>query len=393
MMSGTQTPQSTCVDMPDVATPKWPVMSPVQNIHTLMLLRFTLTPLCPATSIQEDKCGLCHPLLAVLHCRILQGIQYPSPCNYALHEISPVFSNNQQELQLPHALPTPARKMQHLTSQVQGNWETLMNTTEKQEEAIRKLTHELKTASTHHTDQAANMATKIQENQQQVLTLLSTNKTQEDAETDQLTLAINLMLTTEVQKAESTIVSKMRFMVNRLQAEVQQDLKNMQQNLQKSHDQLTTEIQKCNRQTVDVCADFKKFQTEVTDLCKTQESKLLSMFKENKQSTTLVTLPASTQITLTSSIPVSAFPVAIGVRSDHLKLTFPTFGRPSDDFDPLLYVIRCQDILALHTLIDADILAMFCTVLYGTARDWWEVARTSVAFWTELESAFLLRNW
>lgn len=91
------------------------------------------------------------------------------------------FSTNQQELQLPHALPTPAREMQHLTTQVKGNWKTLMDAIEKQEEAIRKLIHELKTASTHHTDQAANMATQMKENQQQVLTLLSTNKTQEDA--------------------------------------------------------------------------------------------------------------------------------------------------------------------------------------------------------------------
>ncbi len=56
------------------------------------------------------------------------------------------------------------------------------------------------------------------------------------------------------------------------------------------------------------------------------------------------------------------------VKSDHLKLTFPTFGRPSDDADPLLYLTRCQDFLALHPLADADILATFRTVLYGTAR-------------------------
>lgn len=55
----------------------------------------------------------------------------------------------------------------------------------------------------------------------------------------------------------------------------------------------------------------------------------------------------------------------------------------------MLYLACCQDFLALHPLVDADILATFRTVLYGTARDWWEVARTSVASWTEFESAFL----
>ncbi len=77
------------------------------------------------------------------------------------------------------------------------------------------------------------------------------------------------------------------------------------------------------------------------------------------------------------------------VKSDHLKLTFPTFGRQSDDADPLLYLTRCQDFLALHPLNDTDILATFRSVLYGTARDWWEVARSSVGTWDEFESAFL----
>ncbi len=77
------------------------------------------------------------------------------------------------------------------------------------------------------------------------------------------------------------------------------------------------------------------------------------------------------------------------VKSDHLKLTFPTFGRPSDDADPLLYLTRCQDFLALHPLADADILATFRTVLYGTARDWWEVARSSVTIWNYFDTAFL----
>ncbi len=63
--------------------------------------------------------------------------------------------------------------------------------------------------------------------------------------------------------------------------------------------------------------------------------------------------------------------------------------RPSDGADPLLYLTRCQDFLALHPLADADILATFRTVLYGTARNWWEVARSSVTTWNDFETAFL----
>ncbi|KAL1268569.1 hypothetical protein QQF64_033932 [Cirrhinus molitorella] len=38
---------------------------------------------------------------------------------------------------------------------------------------------------------------------------------------------------------------------------------------------------------------------------------------------------------------------------------------------------------------DTNILATFRTVLYGMARDWWEVARTSITTWNQFESAFL----
>lgn len=72
-----------------------------------------------------------------------------------------------------------------------------------------------------------------------------------------------------------------------------------------------------------------------------------------------------------------------------LRLTFPTFGKPTDDIDLLNYLTRCQDFLALHPLADVNLLATFHTVLYGTARGWWEVARTSVFTWTEFEAVFL----
>ncbi len=76
-------------------------------------------------------------------------------------------------------------------------------------------------------------------------------------------------------------------------------------------------------------------------------------------------------------------------KSDHINLTFPTFGRPTDDADPLLYLNKCQDFLALHPLTDTDLLATFRTVLHGTARDWWEVSCSNITTWKEFEAAFL----
>lgn len=45
--------------------------------------------------------------------------------------------------------------------------------------------------------------------------------------------------------------------------------------------------------------------------------------------------------------------------------------------------------MALHPVTDADILATFRTVVYGTARDWWEVRWSNITTWNEFEAAFL----
>lgn len=84
-----------------------------------------------------------------------------------------------------------------------------------------------------------------------------------------------------------------------------------------------------------------------------------------------------------------ATPNSAVTKSDHIKLTFPTYGGVNDDPDPLSYLSKCHDFLALHPLSDADILATFRTVLRGTARDWWEIARSKVTTWSQFETIFL----
>ncbi|KAL1268808.1 hypothetical protein QQF64_034171 [Cirrhinus molitorella] len=59
---------------------------------------------------------------------------------------------------------------------------------------------------------------------------------------------------------------------------------------------------------------------------------------------------------------------------------------PEKKFINSLYTYK--DFFALHPLDDIDILATFRTFLYGTARDWWEVAQTSITTWNQFESAF-----
>lgn len=178
---------------------------------------------------------------------------------------------------------------------------------------------------------------------------------------------------------ENTLVSEVRFMVQQLQSEMQQDIKAVQQYFQSDYGQLLKESSQLTLLTNKLSTNMKELQTKIEAKLESQEKRIADL--------------RATDISLHNPLPQStvispAAPTTF-VKSDHIKLTFPTFGRSSDDPDPLLYITRCQDFLAVHPLVDTDILATFRTVLYGTARDWWEVARSSITTWREFQSAFL----
>lgn len=82
-------------------------------------------------------------------------------------------------------------------------------------------------------------------------------------------------------------------------------------------------------------------------------------------------------------------PTTQAIKSDHLRLTFPTYGAPGDNPDPLTYLSKCHDFFALHQLSDAEIPTTLRTVLQGTARNWWEITRLSVTTWSQFEKTFL----
>ncbi len=270
---------------------------------------------------------------------------------------------------LPNVLPTPGREIQQFTAQVKGNWDILFDFMKRQEKIVNDLTQEIKDTSSHHENQLADLAVKVEDNKSQVFTLLTTTKQHEESETDKLTKAMKEMITAELQKVESTVMSEMRFMVDQLQSEVQQDIKAGQHTFQTSHDCITSELQQCVTQ-------IHKFSTCVKELRNELEKGFQDINNQIEEQQKLA--PQIISTTTTSTLPSDSSPLlpTSVVKSDHIKLTFHTFGRPSDDADPLLYLTKCQDFLALHPLTDADVLATFRTVLHGTARDWWEVLKT-----------------
>lgn len=196
--------------------------------------------------------------------------------------------------------------------------------------------------------------------------------------------AMKVMVTGELQKRESTLILEVRFMVEQVQQELQRDMQAIQENSRKDCEQLSKEISHCTTQLYALCNDFKDLQLKMGNYTKSLEKAGVDQ---------PLRAPISAHDTGPSSAPpseaASTQQPRPAVKSDHLKLTIPTFGRPSDDADPLLYFTRGQDFLALHPLAEADLLATFRTVLYGTARDWWEVARSSVTTWNDFETVFL----
>ncbi|KAI3376844.1 hypothetical protein L3Q82_000417 [Scortum barcoo] len=71
-----------------------------------------------------------------------------------------------------------------------------------------------------------------------------------------------------------------------------------------------------------------------------------------------------------------------------IKLQFPTFGRLEDTSDPLQYLERCEDFLALNPLSNEELIATLRNVLHGTARDWWYVGRHKIHTWKEFHDQF-----
>lgn len=172
-------------------------------------------------------------------------------------------------------------------------------------------------------------------------TTLSTNKRQAETEADQTIKAMKLMMTEELRKVEDTLVSEVRSMVQQLQLEVQQDIQAVQRHSQRAYDELTLHIGKLS-------TNMKELQTEMEAKFDIQEKVIADL--TGKSVPLRNTLPP---LSVTSPAPATV------VKSDHIKLTFPTFGRPADDPDPVLYITHCQDFLAVHTLTNTAILASF----------------------------------
>ncbi len=296
---------------------------------------------------------------------------------------TPELSSSVQQQELPRELQTPGKGIQQLMKQVQGDLDTLKQFIQGQETTVSELTQEVKDNFVHHSTQMSTVVATMEDNQRQLFKCIADNQQMMETEMDQWAKTTKRLIPEELNKSGATLMSEVHFLIQQFQAEVQQDLKVTFQSLKENQEQLTKEFHQCKTQMDDLCSDTKKFHLDLATDLQTQVKALTTSQPQPVASSSI-----SVQASLSPVSTIADNPSSI-TKSDHLKLTFPRFGKPTDDTDPLNYLTRCQDFLALHPLAEADLLATFRTVLYGTARDWWEVARTSVFTWTEFKAVFL----
>ncbi|KAL6487671.1 hypothetical protein MHYP_G00042970 [Metynnis hypsauchen] len=57
--------------------------------------------------------------------------------------------------------------------------------------------------------------------------------------------------------------------------------------------------------------------------------------------------------------------------------------------DPVAFIEKCEEFLAVRTLSDAEVLAALTSVLTGTAKDWWMAEKRAIRTWGKFKKAFL----
>ncbi|GAA6085733.1 uncharacterized protein LOC113073276, partial [Tachysurus ichikawai] len=65
-------------------------------------------------------------------------------------------------------------------------------------------------------------------------------------------------------------------------------------------------------------------------------------------------------------------------------------GWMEDNPDPVFFLEKCQDCLAVYPHSEEELVATLRNVLHGTARDWWDVARFETFTWVD---AFLSEDY
>ncbi|KAL6487683.1 hypothetical protein MHYP_G00043090 [Metynnis hypsauchen] len=72
-----------------------------------------------------------------------------------------------------------------------------------------------------------------------------------------------------------------------------------------------------------------------------------------------------------------------------VKIDFPRYGGLNEEMDPVAFIEKCEEFLAVRPLSNAEVLAALTSVLTGTAKDWWMAEKGAIRTWGKFKKAFL----
>lgn len=112
--------------------------------------------------------------------------------------------------------------------------------------------------------------------------------------------------------------------------------------------------------------------------------------RDNHLKSSLCPIPGATSTPTTTLIPDAQL-----IPMQHqlpyrmaIKIEFPKFGSIGAE-DPIAYLEKCAEYLAVRPMSDAEILATLPSVLTHTAKDWWVAEKAQVKTWGQFKTAFL----
>lgn len=117
--------------------------------------------------------------------------------------------------------------------------------------------------------------------------------------------------------------------------------------------------------------------------------------RDNQLKSMMSSAPNAVSTPIASQAFTTSFPVGQTMSTSHtipykaaIKLEFPVFGRTEGE-DPLTYLEKCAEYLAVQPMSDGEILAIFPSVLMHTAKDWWMAEKIHVNTCNQFKAVFL----
>ncbi|KAG1945241.1 thy-1 membrane glycoprotein [Pimephales promelas] len=150
--------------------------------------------------------------------------------------------------------------------------------------------------------------------------------------------------------------------------------------IQQLEDSLSAKLEAgCGQVKVTLEAKVQDLEKATIDCLKRRDSQLRSLIQSSEGATSTPNFN-HTGVTHSSFRPMHC--------QTPVKLEFPKFGS-LDGEDPITYLERCDEYLAMQPLNDVEILSMLPSVLTYTAKDWWLAEKKKVKTWAQFKSAFL----